>query len=246
MADEIILSGSEETLKPIISLLIGVHQLLENRDIGDIVGMPLEEFVRAQPHTIKLTIFWYPNKTPPFSAGHSEKLVRPYCNIPDVDKKKLDWGIIKQAAGGTNGYSWGRFRATANLDNGRQMKIHASTEEEASKMLKNLAELSTAKILTLSITEEKKEGRREQYQTLFKETTKVYPAYFVVINSEKILVESERQRTQKISNLKSTTKADFKRKRTQKIFLWVDKEPELTKEIIREALQVRGSAKDDG
>jgi hypothetical protein len=75
MTEEIILSGAEETLKPIIALLIGIHQLIENRDIGDVVGMPLEEFVRAQPHTVKLSIFWYPNSKPPFNAKRNEKFL---------------------------------------------------------------------------------------------------------------------------------------------------------------------------
>jgi hypothetical protein len=245
MAEEIILSGSEETLKPIIALLIGIHQLIENRDIGDIVGMPLEDFVRAAPHTTKLTIFWHPKKEPPFNGARDEKLVRSYCNIPDVDKKKLDWTMIKEAAGGTNGYMWGRFRCTANLDNGRQMQVYGDTEKEAEDRLKALAKLSTAKILTVSVAEEKKIGRREQFQTLYKESTRVYPRYFCVVNSEKILVESDRQRQKKIPGLKSTIQEDFKRERTVKIPLWVDKEPEMCKAIIKEALRVRGSAKDD-
>jgi hypothetical protein len=157
----------------------------------------------------------------------------------------LDWEVIKEAAGGSNGYNWGRFRCTANLDNGRQMKLHAATKEEAEKRLKALAALSTAKILTISITEEKKEGRRKQYQTLHKKNTKVYPAYFCVVNSEKILVESDRQRKEKIPGLKSTLAGDFRRQRTVKIPLWVEKEPELCKDIIKEALRVRGSAAND-
>lgn len=241
MTEEIILSGTEETLKPIIALLIGIHQLIENRDIGDIVGSPLEEHVRAHPHTIKLTIFWYPKKEPPFTANAGEKLVRPYCNIPDVNRKKLDWTKIKETAGGSNGYTWGRFRCTANLDNGRQMQVHAGEAKEAEERLKALASLSTAKILTLSVTEEKKEGRRATNHSLYKENTKVYPAYFVVVNSEKILVESERQRQPKLPGQKKSTLAgDFQRNRTRKIPLWTEKEPGNVKEIIKEALRVRG------
>lgn len=245
MSEEIILSGTEETLKPIIALLIGIHQLIEHRDLGDIVAMPLEDFVRAQRQTIRVTVFWSPKKEPPFYAGVNEKNVRPYFNIPDIDKKKLDWATIKEAAGGSNGYSWGRFRCTANLDNGRQMQLHAGSEKEAEERLKALAALSTAKILTISVTEEKKFGRRDQYEVLYKESVKVYPVHFCVINYEKILVESNRQRKEKIPGLKSTVSTDFKRERTRKIPLWVAKEPELCKAIIREALRVRGSAADD-
>jgi hypothetical protein len=242
MSEEIILSGTEETLKPIITLLLGIYQLIENRDIGDIVGLPLEEHVKAQAPTTSLKIFWMPRKNPPYTPKPGEKLIRPYCNIPDVKKTKIDWQTIKTAAGGSNGYTWGRFRCTANLDNGRQMQVLGGSADDAEDRLKALAELSTAKILTLSVTEEKKEGRRAEYESLYKNSTKVYPAYFSVINSEKILVESNRERKQNAkSQLKSTLANDFKRERTKKIPLWIDKEPSNLKKIIAETLRVRGT-----
>lgn len=49
---------------------------------------------------------------------------------------------------------WGKYRATANLDNHRQMAIYGASPEGARGLLVGLAELSTAEIETLSVTEE--------------------------------------------------------------------------------------------
>lgn len=243
MSEDIILSGSEETLKPIIALLVGIRQLIENRDVGDIVAMPLQERVLSEPQTVKLTIFFHPNKEPPFTFPKGGHELKPYCNISDIDIRKLTWSNIKTAAGGANGYNWGRFLATANMSNRRQIQIYAGSEKEAQERLIALAELSKASILTLSVTEEKKKGRRATNKLMYKETTRVYPIYFCVINNEKILVETERQVRQK--GVRGQLAGDFRRKTTKKIPLWTTKEPGNTKELIREALKVRGSATDD-
>lgn len=241
--EEIILSGSEETLKPIISLLVGIYQLIENRDIGDIVGIPVAENIKAEVQAVKLTIFFSPNKEPPFRNKPGTTQLKPYCNISDVDIRKLTWDNVKRAAGGANGYNWGRFRATANLSNRRQMQVYGGNEKEAEERLLALNELSKAKILTLTVSEEKKVGRRTAGKLLYKETTRIYPIYFTVVNNEKILIESEREIAE--AGVRGKLAGNFKRKQTPKIPLWTIKEPPTTKEVIREALKVRGSSSDD-
>ncbi|MBG1268249.1 hypothetical protein [Nostoc sp. WHI] len=243
MSESIILSGTEETLKPIIALLVGIHQLIKNRDIGDIVGVPLHEKVLSEPQTVKLTVFFHPNKEPPFTFPKGGHQLKPYCNISDIDIRKLSWSNVKIAAGGANGYTWGRFLATANMSNRRQMQVYGGSEKDAEERLIALAELSKAKILTLSVTEEKKVGRRSANKLLYKPTVRVYPIYFVVINNEKILIETERQVRQK--GVVGKLAGDFKRQTTQKIPLWIDKEPSNFKALIKEALRVRATSADD-
>jgi hypothetical protein len=243
--EEIILSGSEETLKPVITLLVAIHQLIENRDIGDIVATPIFEYEKASPATTKITIFFSPNKEPPFRNKPGKPRIEPYCNIPDIDTRKLTWANVKLAAGGTNGYKWGRFLAIAKLSNNRSMHVYGGDKEEAENRLIALMELSKAKILTLSVTEEKKVGRRAANKVLYKETTHVYPSYFCVVKNEKITVEAEREQYPVKSGIKGKLVGDFRRVTTKKIPLWTIKEPPNVKEIIREALRVRGSAIDD-
>lgn len=65
MSNDIILSGNEETLKPIITAIIALRQMLEDKDIGQFVGQPIEESVRASPHTIRLVLTFYSINSPP-------------------------------------------------------------------------------------------------------------------------------------------------------------------------------------
>lgn len=241
--EEIILSGTEETLKPIISLLVGIYQLIENRDVGDIVAAPVLEVARAELPTVKICIHFSSNKEPPFRHQEGKPRLEPYCNISDIDVRKLTWENVKNAAGGVNGYNWGRFRAVANLSNRRQLKVYGGSTKEAKERLLALNELSKAKILTLTTSEEEKIGRRAENKLLYKPTTRVYPAYFSVINNQKILIETEREVYQQ--KIKGKLAGDFKRIQTPKIPLWTIKEPPKAKEAIREALRVRGTSSDD-
>lgn len=87
--------------------------------------------------------------------------------IPDP-KTNLSWQRIKRAA---KAYNWGRFRCTANLDNGRQMAVYGASPVEAEEKLRELLDLSTAEIVTLSVTEEK-----DRNPKLKKDMTRLYPA----------------------------------------------------------------------
>ncbi|RUT07279.1 hypothetical protein DSM106972_025400 [Dulcicalothrix desertica PCC 7102] len=232
--EEIILSGTEETLKPVITLLIGIFQMIENRDIGDIVAMPVPEYVRANPLTTKLCITYFSKKEPPFFSKKQDKIIKAIYNIPDVKHGALKWEAIKNAAGGANGYQWGRFKARANLNNGREMSIYGASGEIAEKRLLELLTLSNAKIKTLSITEEKKEGVRASDQGLYKEATQMYPAYFSILNSEKIIIESNREH---IMNARTTMSGTYKRTQTRRVALWVDKKPADCDAVIAEALR---------
>ncbi|MEH2381135.1 MAG: hypothetical protein V7K27_19985 [Nostoc sp.] len=247
MAGEIVLAGKGEKIvlavnrtnyKAIVSQVIANRNLIENRDIGDFVGYPVEDYVRAKSQTIKLTVFFFNFKTPPFRERNGFRFVRATYNISDVNKAKLDWLTIKNACGGVEGYTWGRFRATANLSNGRQMQVYGADKEIAANMMHSLAAFSTAKILTLTVAEEKKEGVRAENKRMYKEDTRVFPAYFSVLNYEKVVVEEGRE----YSGFNATLAGDFRRIRTKKIPLWVGKEPANARAIIIESLRVRGVA----
>ncbi|HIK04594.1 MAG TPA: hypothetical protein IGS40_07765 [Trichormus sp. M33_DOE_039] len=235
-SEKIIVSVNRQNYKQVISQVVANRKIIEHRDIGDIVGIPAEDYVRGKPHTIKLSVMFFNYTTPPYTARTGQRFVRATYNIPDIKRIKLDWLTIKTACGGANGYLWGRFRATANLSNGRQVQIYGGSESEADERLKALMQLSDATITTLTIAEEKKEGRRNTNKRMYKETTRIYPAYFSVMNYEKIEVEDERE----FSGLTSTLSGNFRRIRTEKIPLWVDKAPTNTQAIITEALRVRG------
>ncbi|WP_138500914.1 hypothetical protein [Nostoc sp. PA-18-2419] len=244
MAGEIVLANKEKIVlavnrnnyRSVVSEVLANRNLIETRDIGDFVGLPVEDYVRAKVETIKLSVFFFNFQQPPFRERQGFRFVRVTYNIPDVNRAKLDWLTIKNACGGAEGYTWGRFRATANLSNGRQMQVYGGSDETAANMLRSLAAFSTAKILTMTVAEEKKEGRRAENKRMYKETTRVYPAFFSVLNFEKVVVEEQRE----YSGFNATLAGDFRRSRTKKIPLWVNKEPSTARAIIIEALRVRG------
>ena len=243
MTEKIRIKTSKINLKSNISEILAIRKLLENRDIGEIVATSLQEAVKAQPHTLRLIVFFYSVKAPPFREKLGKRLIQVTYKIPNVKRASLDWETIKHACGDANGYMWGRFLATANLSNGRQMQVYGSSENEAEKRLRALHELSDTKIITFSVSEQKKEGKRAVGGLMYKDSTRVYPAYFSVINSEKIQVETQRELDEhKIGLATNRLDGTFKRKRTRKIPLWIAKEPSTCKQIIREALRVRGSS----
>lgn len=173
--EKILLAGPEEILKPLVVQTLSQHQIIENRDIGQFIGASEAEIQKAKPHTQKLKIVMYPLKAPPY--GKSKRVT---INIPDVPRSKMDWEKIKAAVGGENGYTWGRFRAQAELDNGRQMAVYGSSETEAEQRLLACLALSEANFYTLNVTEEKKAGTRATNEDLQKEPIRVYPGWVTI------------------------------------------------------------------
>ncbi|MBF2016295.1 MAG: hypothetical protein IGS23_14040 [Rivularia sp. T60_A2020_040] len=221
----------------VISEILGIRELIKNRDVGDIVASPLPEYARANPFELKITIYLFPVKEPPFyKVGY----VRPYINIPEIKRNNLNWTTIKKIAGGSNGYMWGRFRCTVNLDNNRQLAVYGATDKEAEERVNQILEIITPKELTRSISEEKKRGQRKDGKPLFKESTRIYPGYFTVVSSKKVSDEFEREKLTNNEKLKPTISGKFKRHKTEKIPLWVKNEPKNANEIIQESLRNRG------
>lgn len=171
-AETLILKGDQLDLEEDILATMNNYRLIANRDVGQIVGIPAEDFVSAKPLRRSLTIIMKAKKEPPWKVnGKQAKNVT--VTIPDAIVG-LTWAKIKLAA---QPYSWGKFRATANLDNGRQMAIYASNRSEAEKVIKRFLTLTTAKVLSLSVTEEVD----KKNINLKKQPVQVYPAHATVL-----------------------------------------------------------------
>lgn len=166
--ETLILRGRAEDLKPIVTNALTTSKLVRNREIGQFVGYPMIDYVKANPHVRKLSITFRSVEKPPFRNPDGTRAKKVCYNIPDV-KVGLTWEEIKQFA---RPFEWGKFRCTANLKNGRQMAVYGASPAEAEQTLRNLIKLTTTEILTLSITEEKDRNIK-----LKKEGIKVYPAH---------------------------------------------------------------------
>lgn len=213
---------------PIIQSTIATYQALENRDIGQFVGESVDENARRSDPTLRLKIILYHNAFPPFERVRpGERITRVTVTIPDVRRARLDFSDIKRACGGANGYMWGRFKANGKLDNGHYLTVYASTRQEAEDRLKLFAALSEAELRTVNVTEELKQGDRLVNPGLFKEPTRVYPAYCYVINRELVLAEDRGQ---------PVGRRRYKDKRFR-LELWPTERPYDWEEIIQEALR---------
>lgn len=159
-------------LMPAIQSAVNAHRLVHNRDIGQMVGQPATEWARARPQLRQLTILFRDKPTPPWRHLDGKRCREASYSIPDV-KLGLTWQEIKVAA---DAFNWGKYRATAQMDNQRQMAVYGATAGEAKVKLRALMRLSTAEILTLSVTEEEDRPVR-----LKKDGTRMYPVYATLL-----------------------------------------------------------------
>lgn len=170
--EKIPLTGPETFVKSSIQTAIAQHRMLHNRDIGQIVGQPVEDWYKAKPQRRKLVIVFRDRPAPPWRLPNGYRCKQATYSIPDA-RTGLTWEEIKRAA---ESYNWGRFRCTANLENGRQMAVYGATAQDAEKKLRQLMLLSTDAVATLSITEEK-----DRNPNLRKTSTVMYPAFFTLL-----------------------------------------------------------------
>jgi hypothetical protein len=173
--ESIILRGRASELKPVVTNMLGTSKLVRNREIGQFVGTPLIDYVRANPHVRKLSLVFRGKEKPPYRSVDGKLIKTINYNIPDV-KIGLTWEQIKLAM---QPFEWGKYRCTANLKNGRQMAVYGASPSEAESTLRRLLTLSTTEILTLSITEEKDRNAK-----LKKDVVRVFPAYATLLTRQ--------------------------------------------------------------
>jgi hypothetical protein len=153
---------------PFIQATLNTQRLLYNRDVGEIIGQPYGDWLKARPQLRQLTIVFRSRERPPWRHTNGKRCREASYTIPDI-KKGVTWEEIKRAA---SPFTWGKFRATANLDNQRQMAVYGTSEAEAKKKLLQLAQLSDAKIMTISIAEEELRPAKMK-----KDATPMFPAF---------------------------------------------------------------------
>lgn len=186
--EKLILAGPESDIRGQLPAVLAHHQLIESRDIGQLIGQQLDDYVRAKPlEGLRLVFKMFNFKSPPYSRRGTQRLVEVTVTVPNVDRSKIDWDKLRLACGGANGYLWGRFRSRVELEDGHTMSCYGGTPDEAEDRVRAFMALSESAMRTISGIEEKKEGVRLTNSKLYKETTRVYPGYVTIINRERTL-----------------------------------------------------------
>lgn len=182
--EKIILAGPQQALKASIVQTLSSYQLIENRDIGSMIGMPADDYLRAKPQTLRIIVVMTSVQSPPFISSNGQRLTRATYSIPDLKRSKCNWEDIKAACGGTNGYMWGRYRCTGVLSNGRQMQVMGASPDEAEDRLRAFLTLSEATLVKKpTISEDRAEDNTGSY---IKQPKRLYPAYFTIMNQYKV------------------------------------------------------------
>lgn len=226
-SEKIVLVGPENFVKPQIVGTLSGYQLMENRDIGQFVGQPAEDYVLGTRLGLRIKITMHPYPSPPFYRGERIRPREVTINIPDVKRSKLDYEAIRLACGGSNGYMWGRFLAQAKLSNGRTVQVWAASETEAESQVQQFLSLSEAEIIKLTVIEEKNAGELLANPALRKDPRQVFPAYLTVWNRNELLST--------INAGRSGVRGNFFDKRGR-IAIWPDQKPFGFDEVISEVL----------
>jgi hypothetical protein len=207
VADErIIIESPQELLIADTQNIIAHHQLIHNRDVGQIVGMPEQDYVSPRPQRRKLKIIFRAKAKPPWKMPDGKYAMTAEVNIPDC-LPAINWDRLKTTI---RPYTWGKYRVTAHLNNGRQMRVHAVSYSEGEQQLKEYIKLSTAEIFrfTHGVTE------TDNLQDPVKNITPqmVYPVYAKLV----------------LGDVRADGTLQSKSTQTTRINLWTDTEPDLS------------------
>lgn len=233
--EKIILAGHESIIKATLPLVLSTHQQIENRDIGQWAGELLRENLRTAPRRLELKILLYSEASPPFSPV-GKFVQRVQITIPEIKRSALDWNRIKSAVGGINGYMWGRFKTITKLIDdqgnfGGLLKVYGASADESQDITYKLLQLTDYDLATQDTTEELKTGRRAAGRAMAKEAIRVYPAYMILTNAQKVINEEEGR---------ATLSGAYKYK-SDRLELWTKTKPINFDQTIRELLTTQGA-----
>ena len=190
--------GSPSEIVANITQFMALRKFILEEGLAKVIGEPLEKHIVKYAAPCGIQIHWRLTQGRPWEPQslaeklklNRKTLPRPQCYIQNVDTATLTWQRIKDAAGGEDGYMWGRFYAHAkmveregDMTSSWNLTVYGNTEENAIKRLKALASLSKSKIGTLTGGEQKPDEGRRKEDTLFrKPSVRIYPAWFFVVN----------------------------------------------------------------
>ena len=156
-------------LKQRINEVINTTKIIDNRDVGIVIGEPAEDRITTTPLSRQLVLTFRGQPKPPFKNpdGFPSRVVT--ITIPEP-RNGLSWTTLKQIC---RPYVWGKFLAVAQLSRGRKIKLFAGSAAEAEKKLRDFHSICSLDILSISVTEE---GFKKN-PGLIKQPQIVYPQY---------------------------------------------------------------------
>lgn len=222
----VFMGGPMKALKPAITQTMANYQLLENRDVGQFVGSNVEEFIRATPMKLRVNLILFPYSEPPFWRGNDVRPQMVTLTIPDFDRTKLDWITLKNACGGSGGYTWGRFMGSARLDNGRTLRVYGASEQICENQIDRMLPLTDANLISLTVTDTLIRGVNQNIPGQRRQPRQVYPGYVYILNRQEFIQST---------GVRHPVKGNF-RDKSMRLPLWVDTKPANWEETVNEIL----------
>ena len=176
--ESITITDTQGNIEENLQNYLSTHQLVENRDLGVIVGQPYQDWYGLKPQARKLIIEFRDKEKPPFKDIKKGQTFRVQISIPDA-KRGLDWNDLKTKI---LKYTWGNSWAKVIFDNRRFMTVWGATEKEAEQQAKLLSQLSTLTIIQISTgTVVTQDPRKKKKPTL------VYPCFAQLLVRETVV-----------------------------------------------------------
>ncbi|WP_052754417.1 hypothetical protein [Calothrix sp. 336/3] len=153
MPRQIILSGHEETLKPAITELIALYQLLEDKDIGTVYSYPPENVTTNRRHEKPKVILFFKSPKPIKKENtRTDRRYEAYVSFRLMNETsetitKTEVETIAQrikSVFATPPLSWNRgklFCTYSDWSKGYQFQLIVSSKEEAKKLIKALLKI---------------------------------------------------------------------------------------------------------
>ena len=204
--ESIIIEDQQEAVQEQLNNYLANHQLVNNRDIGTVVGQPYDDWYTLTPQGRKLLLEFNGKEKPPFIDSNGDRTKRVQISIPDA-KPGISWNDLKAI----RPYTWGNYMARGVFENRRQMSVWGSSESEAKNTLLEFAKLSTKSLIQVSVSHPEIQNPSRK-----KKPTRVYPVAAVM------LIRKATQGTN------STTLIDGQNRETARtrVELWRDDPPQ--------------------
>lgn len=175
--ERILISANQSEAITQLDSYLNTYRIVQNRDVGVIVGQPHEDWYGLKPQARKLIIEFRDKEKPPF-ANKQGKTLRVQISIPDA-KRGIDWNDLKTKI---PKYTWGNSWVKVIFSNRRFMQVWGATEKEAEQQARTLAQLSTLEIIQISSgTVQTQDPRKKKKATL------VYPCFAQMLVRETVI-----------------------------------------------------------
>lgn len=231
--EKIILHGSVDQLKPNITQTLAQYQLIHNRDIGYDLGTPLIERAHKQISEYVIKLFLRSTIVPPDKkeAQRAEITVNSANPLKFTDYDKIIRALGGGSEGANIGYNYGNFVCVAQMSDGSTLTVRSDNRDNVLARLEAVAELSTAVIRTLNVTEEIKDYERNKIDGLAKSIVRIYPRKMEVIRKTKVYADYDK--SYNTPGRLVATKEGYYKDSAYTLDLWQGEKPSDWDEIIQ-------------